>query len=350
MGKKFHFKVDKIEDRYSIIMQIGTGTYGTVYKCRGPDGQIVALKHIKIMARISSKDGIPLSTIREINILHMLKHENIVTLKEIVSTKDDQIYFVFEYCEFDLFGLLYDKEIRSKITMNHLISYQKQLLLALKTCHSNCVLHRDIKPANVFITKDNIVKLGDFGLARKMYKERNVKYSSGVITLYYRAPELLMGSKNYGPEVDIWSVGCVFFEMITKDLLFRSPRDSLNRGLAQLERIFEICGTPNFEEWPEAENFDIIKKIKEPKPNKLKAILHEKIPSEYSEIIDLIEGMLQLSPSKRITAEEAYNHPFFQKFDDNINPDKLPILNIKEIHQKNITCAHNTIKIEKKSY
>ena len=101
MGKKFHFKVDKIEDRYSIIMQIGTGTYGTVYKCRGPDGQIVALKHIKIMARISSKDGIPLSTIREINILHMLKHENIVTLKEIVSTKDDQIYFVFEYCEFD---------------------------------------------------------------------------------------------------------------------------------------------------------------------------------------------------------------------------------------------------------
>lgn len=344
MGKKFHFKVEGIEDRYSIIMLIGTGTYGTVYKCRGPDGQVKALKEIKIRPMSALRDGFPLSALREIDTLHKLSHANVVALQEIVSTRDDRIFLVFEYCEFDICGLLYSRAAQAAVTMLHIVSYQRQLLAALAACHAHRILHRDIKPANIFVTAGNVVKLGDFGLARRIAADGNVKYSSGVITLFYRAPEVLMGSKHYGPEVDVWSAGCVLFEMAAKEPLFRSPRGTANRDLAQLETIFGICGTPKPEDCLQTGNNALFEAVKIPKPNRLSAVLREKLPYEFKDIVGLLESMLKLSPSERITAEEALNHPFFGKFGDDIEPCNLPALNIQELHLKNLETSQNVCK------
>jgi serine/threonine protein kinase len=304
-----HVQLKQLSDHYEIICIIGHGTYGEVYKCTDHVAhQTVALKRITIL---KPDNGFPLTAIREIKLLQTLQHENIIFLKSIVTTESKPyVYLSFYYCEFDLHGIL-KSQYRSQLSTLHLISYIHQILLSLKICQDHNVLHRDLKPANIFLTRDNVIKIGDFGLARELLNEGNVRYSIQVVTLLYRPPELLMNCSNYDYAVDIWSVGCIIYEILTDKHLFNSA-DTSNIG--QLSTIFGICGTPTNEEWPEFQKLSTNQCFREIKfkPSQLYQILHESIPSTISGIIDLLMKMLRLNPAHRISAKDAFSHEFFQ--------------------------------------
>lgn len=343
--------VTEIKDRYDIIAEIGKGTYGEVYKVRDKHtNAILALKKINILQPF---DGFPLNTIREIKILQSQNHENVIGLRAIVdSSTEERVYLAFDYCEFDLYGLLYYSG-ETLLTEKHIACYIKQILLALKVCNDCNIVHRDLKPANIFITRNNILKLGDFGLARKIVEERDARYTSNVITLYYRPPELLFGCQIYAYEVDIWSVGCIIYEMITKKYLFQSERaiEAKNLTISQLKSIFTICGIPDSKEWPEITKLDKDQLFisQGPKPSHLLEHLQNTIPPEFSDAIDLLVQMLQLNPSKRISAEKAHMHPFLKKYGIEIEPNKLPPLNVEELHQMAVSAEKKKREAEQKT-
>lgn len=212
-------------DCFEKLEQIGEGTYGQVYMAKEiRTGEIVALKKIRMD---NEREGFPITAIREIKILKKLHHENVIDLKEIVTSpgreKDEQgrpdgnkykggIYMVFEYMDHDLTGLADRPGMRFSVPQ--IKCYMRQLLTGLHYCHVNQVLHRDIKGSNLLIDNKGNLKLADFGLARSFSNDHNANLTNRVITLWYRPPELLLGTTKYGPAVDMWSVGCIFAELL----------------------------------------------------------------------------------------------------------------------------------------
>lgn len=324
-------RVKTISERFKTIEKLGGGTYGVVQKCVDLETkQIVALKQIIIL---NPDDGFPHNTIREVDLLQELQHDNIILLKFVVqSEKEPGLYLVFEYCEYDLYALLYMPD-SPKMDQMLTLSLMKQFIVALHFCAIHKVVHRDLKPANMFVTRDNVLKLGDFGLARKL-SDRG-RYSDKVITLWYRPPELLLKCKKYGTEIDIWSAGCILYEMVTAKALFQAKDPN---ELSQLQTIFGICGMPSVEDWPEFQDYEetsIFKKLPPniPQTSQLAIHLQKNIPEQYTDIIDLLIKMLQYNPSKRITAEDALNHPFFRKLGHEYDPQNLPHPEREEMHQ-----------------
>eukprot|EP01126_Amoeba_proteus_P057518 TRINITY_DN7323_c0_g1_i2.p1 TRINITY_DN7323_c0_g1~~TRINITY_DN7323_c0_g1_i2.p1 ORF type:complete len:167 (-),score=40.84 TRINITY_DN7323_c0_g1_i2:214-714(-) len=165
--------------------------------------------------------------------------------------------------EHDLSGLL-KSPCAPQLRQDQAKCYMKQLLEGLHYMHKNNILHRDIKAANLLVNNQGILKLADFGLARPMTSTANHKYTNKVITLWYRPPELLLGTQQYGPSVDMWSTGCILAELLEKRALFEG--DCRERTeLQQLELIWEIVGTPNDENWPQAKT---LRSYVEPKKTK----------------------------------------------------------------------------------
>lgn len=205
-------------DQFERVDQVGEGTFGKVYKARykttggknPPKAEYVALKRILMD---NEKEGFPITAIRETMILKRLNHKNIINLLEIVTSKPSEknkfrgnVYLVFEYMEHDLSGLT-DRKIDFTIPMIKCIVHQ--LITGVEYLHTNNIIHRDIKGANILINNKGEVKIADFGLARIHNPNPNInkKYTNRVVTLWYRSPELLLGSTNYGPSIDMWSVG-----------------------------------------------------------------------------------------------------------------------------------------------
>ena len=323
--------INSIEEHFYIIENIGSGTYGEVQKVKNKiTGEIVALKKIK---ELKAEDGFPLSTIREVRLLQKLKHENVVRLISVYHCLADQsIYLCFEYCEYDLYALLFNKDTILKNEFK--ISIIMQLLIVLDYFSRINVLHRDLKPSNMFITKNNILKLGDFGLARE-FSDHGI-YSDKVITQWYRPPELLLGCRKYSHEVDIWSAGCIIFEILSnsnKPLFYCE-----NNDMKQLDTIFKICGPPKIEFYPNTNNIELIEEFNKKYNNsQLDKYLEKYIPIEFKEFNQIILDMLSLNPKKRITPSKAlqFNNYFLKKI-SNSNPYKLIPLKINEIHEKNI--------------
>jgi serine/threonine protein kinase len=285
-------------DRYHKIEKLGEGTYGVVYKAKdNVSGEIVALKKIRLEAE---DEGVPSTAIREISLLKELAHPNIVSLRNVVH-QDNKLYLVFEYLDQDLkkYMDLCGKNLHQMLVKSYLF----QLIKGIAHCHAHRVLHRDLKPQNLLIDKKGVLKLADFGLARAFGVPVRT-YTHEVVTLWYRAPEILLGGKQYSTPVDIWSIGCIFAEMVTRVPLF--PGDS---EIDELFRIFRCLGTPNEEVWPGVSQYpDYKTTFPQWSPVPLKTAV-----TGLDELgLDLLAKMLVYEPSKRISARDALKHPYFE--------------------------------------
>jgi len=291
---------DKRLNKYTKLEKIGEGTYGLVYKARDKvTNQLVALKKIRLE---SEDEGTPSTAVREISILKQLQHPNIVQLLEVIHT-ETSLTLVFEYLDQDLKNYL-DACGEKGIDDYTIKSFLFQLLQGIAYCHKHRVLHRDLKPQNLLINMEGELKLADFGLARG-FGIPVKKYTHEVVTLWYRPPDVLMGSTKYSTQVDIWGVGCIFAEMVTGRPLFCGSSDQ-----DQLVKIFKIMGTPTRAEWPgivDLPEYKTVETYPRYEGKKLKAVL----PRLSKTGLDLIERMLQADPQKRITAKDAMRHAYF---------------------------------------
>lgn len=292
----------KLDDEFERVSTIGKGSYGVVYKVRRRlSDDILALKRVKINFNVNgSEDGIPSSSLREIAALKSLNHPNVLRLHEIIHT-GAHLFLLFEYLDQDLKKTL--EETTHGLGVQQAKSYMLQLLKAISFCHSRRILHRDLKLQNLLVSKDGTIKLGDFGLARSMALPLR-PYTKEVVTLWYRAPELLLGIENYGPSIDIWSLGCIFYEMLTKKVLF--PGDS---EIGQLFKIFRILGTPTEAQWSELSS---LAHYKTDFPHWPQTNFEELLPTSL-DAADLLSKCLVYDPLKRISAQTAMKHTFFDE-------------------------------------
>ncbi|OAY47575.1 protein IMPAIRED IN BABA-INDUCED STERILITY 1 [Manihot esculenta] len=312
-------------DAYEKLEKIGQGTYSSVFRARELEtGRIVALKKVRF-------DNFEPESVRfmarEILILRRLNHPNVMKLDGLITSRlSCSIYLVFEYMEHDITGLLSCPDVR--FSGSQIKCYMKQLLSGLEHCHSKGVMHRDIKGSNLLVNNEGILKVGDFGLANFCNAGHRQPLTSRVVTLWYRPPELLLGSTDYGASVDLWSVGCVFAE-----LLLGKPVLQGRTEVEQLHKIFKLCGSPPDEYW---------KKSKLPHATLFKpqqpydSCLHETFKDLPTTAVNLIETLLSVEPYKRGTATSALASEYFTTKPYACEPSSLPKYPpSKEIDAKN---------------
>ncbi|KAG7264776.1 hypothetical protein CRUP_007102 [Coryphaenoides rupestris] len=274
-------------DSFQKVEKIGEGTYGVVYKAKNKlTGETVALKKIRLD---TETEGVPSTAIREISLLKELSHPNIVKLQDVIHT-ENKLYLVFEFLHQDL------KKFMDSSSVTGIPLPLVKLLQGLAFCHSHRVLHRDLKPQNLLINAQGEIKLADFGLARA--------FGVPVVTLWYRAPEILLGCKYYSTAVDLWSLGCIFAEMITRRALF--PGDS---EIDQLFRIFRTVGTPDETVWP---GVTTMPDYKPSFPKWARQDMTKVVPLLDEDGRELLAQMLNYDPNKRISAKNALVHRFFR--------------------------------------
>lgn len=295
--------------RYRRNEKIGEGTYGVVYKATDMDtGETYALKKVRLE---HEEDGVPGTAIREISLLKELKHPNIVRLQDVVHN-DNELFLVFEYLNRDLKQYL-DSLVRDKRKLapnpDLVKSYMFQIIKGLAFCHAHRVIHRDLKPHNLLIDNRGAIKLADFGLARAFNVPIRT-YTHEVITLWYRAPEILLGARHYATPVDMWSLGCIFVEMVNNSPLFCGDSE-----IDQLYKIFQILGTPTEESWTGVSSLPHYRStFPRWSGNHICAL----VPNLEPDGIDLIARMLTYEPSKRISAKAALDHPYFDSLDKSL--------------------------------
>ncbi|KAL9691848.1 hypothetical protein QQ045_012275 [Rhodiola kirilowii] len=317
-------------DCFEKLEQIGEGTYGQVFMAWDKaTGEIVALKRIRMD---NEREGFPITAIREIRLLKKLDHPNVVKLKEMVTSTGickffklccntygnkyrGSIYMVFEYMDHDLTGL--SDRPGQRFTIPQIKCYMKQLLTGLHYCHLHTVLHRDIKGSNLLIDNEGILKLADFGLARLFASDQNANLTNRVITLWYRSPELLLGATKYGAAVDMWSVGCIFAE-----LLYGKPILPGKTEPEQLSKIFELCGGADEVVWPGVSKLPWYNQFKPSRP--MKRRLREVFRHFDRHALDLLDKMLTLDPAQRISATDALDAEYFWADPLPCDPKSLP--------------------------
>jgi len=290
-------------DKYTKIEKVGEGTYGVVYKARNnKTGEIVAMKKIRLE---QEDEGVPSTAIREISLLKEMKDENIVRLFDIVHS-EAKLYLVFEFLDLDL------KKYMDKVEKvgegegmgpDIVKKFTYQLVKGVNYLHSRRILHRDLKPQNLLIDKDGQLKIADFGLARAFGIPLRT-YTHEIVTLWYRAPEVLLGSRHYSTGVDTWSVGCIFAEMVQRQPLF--PGDS---EIDEIFRIFRLLGTPDEDMWP---GVSALPDFKTSFPQWSSKDLKSAVTSLNDTSADLLARMLVYDPSKRISAKAALQHDYFR--------------------------------------
>lgn len=267
-----------------------------------------------------------------------LSHANVVQLVEIIL-EDKCVFMVFEFTEHDLLQLIHHhtQPQRHPIPAAMVKSILFQLLNGLLYLHGNWVLHRDLKPANILITSEGAVRIGDLGLARLFYKPLNSLFTGDkvVVTIWYRAPELLLGSRHYTPAIDLWAVGCIFAELLSLRPIFKGEEAKMDSKKTvpfqrnQMMKIIEILGMPKKEDWPGLVSMPEYQQLQPlqlarggPSFGKfsnlgtwyrvcLKSAGYPPKDSPGKEGLDLLSKLLHYDPDKRLTAKEALEHPYF---------------------------------------
>lgn len=236
-----------------------------------------------------------------------LKHENIVSLYDVIHT-ENKLMLVFEYMDKDLkkfmdsFANPMPNAPRGSLDPPTIKSFMWQLLRGIAFCHENRVLHRDLKPQNLLINTQGQLKLGDFGLARAFGIPVNT-FSNEVVTLWYRAPDVLLGSRTYNTSIDIWSAGCIMAEMYSGRPLFPGTTNE-----DQLMKIFRFMGTPSERSWPGISSYP---EYKQTWPVFATQDLRNVLPQVDSLGLQLLNQLLQLRPEMRCSAQQALGHPWF---------------------------------------
>lgn len=315
-----------VSSKYTILGFISSGTYGRVYKAQSleEDQKIHAIKKFKPDKEgdVITYTGISQSAIREIALNKEIDHENVVALKEVIL-EDKSIYMVFEYAEHDFLQVIHhhSQTLRQSISTPVLKSLVYQLFNGLLYLHSCHILHRDLKPANILITSSGVVKIGDLGLARLIYQPLQPLFAGDkvVVTIWYRAPELLLGAKHYNKAIDCWAVGCVMAELASLKPIFKGEEAKLDSKKNvpfqrdQLLKIFEVVGTPDEQDWPglaDMPEYQSMKRL-DHFSNRLSDWCQSRIRSQLG--YDLLRQLFAYDPDNRLTAREALQHKWFQE-------------------------------------
>lgn len=209
-----------------------------------------------------------------------------------------------DFCEHDLAGLLNCEDV--KFSLPEVKSIMYQLFSALFYIHGNRILHRDMKSSNILVTKNGVLKLADFGLARALCKGPSQRYTNRVVTLWYRPPELLLGERNYGPPIDMWGAGCIMCEMWTRRAIMQGESEQ-----HQISLISQLCGSITPDVYPGVENLEQYAKLELPKDQKRKIRERLKHYVKDNNCVDLIDKLLILDPKKRLDSDASLDHDVF---------------------------------------
>ncbi|XP_058097241.1 cyclin-dependent kinase E-1 isoform X2 [Magnolia sinica] len=281
--------------QYDLVGKIGEGTYGLVFlaksKLQSNRGKCIAIKKFK---QSKDGDGVSPTAIREIMLLREISHENVVKLVNVhINHADMSLYLAFDYAEHDLYEIIrhHREKVNQPINQYTIKSLLWQLLNGLNYLHSNWIIHRDLKPSNILV----------------------------VVTIWYRAPELLLGAKHYTSAVDMWAVGCIFAELLTLKPLFQGVEVKATPNpfqLDQLDKIFKVLGHPTPEKWPMLVHLphwlSDQQRIQGHKYNESPGLFSFVHLSQKSPAYDLLSKMLEYDPRKRITAAQALEHEYFR--------------------------------------
>lgn len=299
---------------YEKLGRIGEGTYGVVYKAREKTtGDIVALKKIRMDRE---RDGMPLTSLREIRILQRITHPNVVRLIKVIQGDAlNNVFLAFEYCEHDLARLI--DNVKTTFTTSEVKSLMMQTLKAVEYLHERFIFHRDLKLSNLLLNQRGELKLCDFGLARAYDPVNKASYTPKVVTLWYRAPELLFGCETYTTAIDMWAVGCIFAEFLKHAPLFPGSTE-----IEQVQMICALLGTPNEHIWPGWDSLPVAKSFK--LPEQPYNFLEVNFPKLSLTGVDLLNMLLTFDPEKRATAKEALEHAYFQEIPPPKPPSEMP--------------------------
>lgn len=344
-----------VYNTFERIERVSEGSYGIVWKARDlSTGNLAALKQIKFQGSASStttysgggandfsKDGFPVSALREINVLLALQHESIVSVQEmVVGDAPDQVYMVMEFFECDLKDALRNSSTGGPLAQAELKGILQQILAGTQYMHESRFIHRDLKPSNILVklSDSGRIALADFGLARR-YENPPRHMTLPVVTLWYRSPELLFGETRYGSAVDMWSIGCIMGELIQSGGSLSARKAGVNddddeddgnailKGqgeLDQIDQIFSLVGVPNEHSWPSFAKLPHANLLRWKSIADADILLPKQFPvasvglSSHQTFLDangyqLLRGLLTLDPSQRLTSPQAAQHAYFRE-------------------------------------
>ncbi|CAN1844426.1 Probable serine/threonine-protein kinase At1g54610 [Linum perenne] len=312
-GESIKGWVPRKASSFEKLDRIGQGTYSSVYKARDvTHDKIVALKKVRFDK--TDADSVKFMA-REILILRKLDHPNVIKLEGLItSPTSSTLYLIFEYMEHDLTGLASIPGL--KFTESQIKCYMKQLLSGLDHCHSRGVLHRDIKGSNLLIDNNGVLKIADFGLASFFDPKSNATLTSRVVTLWYRAPELLLGACKYGVAVDLWSSGCILGELYSGKPILPGRTE-----VEQLHKIFKLCGSPSEDYWLKTK-LHRSSVIKPQRP--YKRCVGETFKEFPATALELLDTLLSIDPGQRGNAALALESEYFTTRPFACDPSSLP--------------------------